>query len=206
MKKKRAPWPRWAKVARNILLTALLALLAWDMWGWPSLSFRADLRRAERRMLIPEPETVVELKLSYGNPYRIELSGDVAVMAMYARGSLFSNAYPTRYVLGEGPALLCVPFPVVSPDEAGQPLGCAAYVAVQPPEGSASAVLTLHNEDGNFTAEGVPEERSFLFYARPQPDRDGYVSMGESWFRPEMFTYELAFYDMEGRILQEISG
>ena len=55
MKKKRAPWPRWAKVARNILLTALLALLAWDMWGWPSLSFRADLRRAERRMLIPEP-------------------------------------------------------------------------------------------------------------------------------------------------------
>lgn len=206
MRKQRTPWPRWAKTARNILLTALLGLLAWDAWGWPSLSFRADLRRAERRMLIPEPEAAVDLKLSYGNPYRIEVSGNVAVMAMSVKGSFFTTAYPARYILGEGPELLCVPFPVVSPDEFGQPVTCAAYAAVHPPEDAVSAVLELHNEDGDFAVEGVREGEIFLFYARPEPDSDGYVSVGGSWFRPERFTYELAFYDGDGNILRKISG
>ena len=75
MKKRRGPWPRWAKILRNILLTALLFFLMWDAWLWPTFSYRADLRRVERRMLFPEPEMTLELETFYGDLYRIDLAG-----------------------------------------------------------------------------------------------------------------------------------
>ena len=60
MRKKRAPWPRWAKVLRNLLLAVLLGFMMWDLWGHPTFFYMTNLRRRERRALFPAgAETVV---------------------------------------------------------------------------------------------------------------------------------------------------
>ena len=55
-------------------------------------------------------------------------------------------------------------------------------------------------------AEGIREGAVFLFYVRPDHDSAGRVSIGRSWFQPELFTYELAFYDGQDNLMQEITG
>ena len=35
MRKKRIPWPRWAKVIRNLLLVLFLGVFIWDLLGKP---------------------------------------------------------------------------------------------------------------------------------------------------------------------------
>ena len=52
MRKKRIPWPRWAKVIRNLLLVLFLGVFIWDLLGKP-LPHEAALRRLERQYLIP---------------------------------------------------------------------------------------------------------------------------------------------------------
>ena len=42
------------------------------------------------------------------------------------------------------------------------------FAVFRPPEDAARAVLTLHNSDGDFTAEGVREENIFLFCICPE--------------------------------------
>lgn len=202
MKKRRAPWPRWAKILRNILLTALLVFLMWDAWLWPTFSYRADLRRVERRMLFPEPEMTLELETFYGHLYRIDLAGDMAVTAFPLRGSFFAVANPSRHFLREEPELFCVPYEMAPRDEADPRQPCAVYAVFRPPADTARAVLTLHNKDGDFTAGSVWEEGICLFYVCPGLD----VLAHNIWCIPDNYTYELAFYDADGNVIQEISG
>ncbi len=204
MKKKRAPWPRWAKILRNLLLAVLLGVMMWDMWNQPTFSYMTDLRRRERRALFPEPEAVAELHTAGGGMYRVEAAGDMAVTSYPARGSFFAVANTSFRKLKDGPDLFSLFRTVELPDAAGQPLTYAAYVAAHPPEGAAAAVLTLHNDDGDFTVEGVREGEFFFFFARPEPDEKGRVSISGSWFSG--YTYEVGFSDGNGNLIQEISG
>lgn len=209
MKKKRKPWSRRAKIVRNLLVAALLGLMMWDAWGWPSFSFHADLRRQERRRLFPEPEMSVELKLSSGRPFRIDQAGDVALTSFCSKGRLFTNAqiYPRK--LREGPDLIALPLPINLEVEADDPYVKSAilFAALRPPEGSARAVLTFYNDTGDIvlTTEGDQDGEMFLFYI-------GMEHMLELWTGrdnetlPEGYTYELAFYDGEDNILWEITG
>lgn len=203
MRKKRTPWPRWAKILRNILLTALLGFMMWDAWGWPTFFFHADLRRTERRMLFPEPELAAEIETTGGVPYRIELAGDTAVTAYPSHGTFFTIANKSVHHLKKGPNLICISRPVELSDGTG-PSAC--YAALRPPENAARAVLALHNDDGDFLAEGIRKGEIYLFYARPEPDEYGRVQMGGNWFFLPQCTYELAFYDADGNVIQEISG
>lgn len=203
MKKKHMP--RWAKVLRNILLAALLGFLIWDAWDHPSFTFRANLRRMERRMLFPPQESAVELQ-TVGESYWIEVVDGAVLTAQPSRGRFFSNAKVSLTPLPEGPALVAFRNPVVLRDEFGQPTGYAAYAAFQPPENSVRAMLTLHNGDGDFPVEGIREENMFLFFARPEPGENGILSMGSTWFFEELFTYELVFYDDGGRCVGAIDG
>lgn len=215
MKQKRKPWSRRAKIVRNLLLAALLGLLMWDAWGWPSFSFHADLRRQERRMLFPEPETSVELKLSSGRPFRIDQAGDMALTSFCSKGRFFTNAqiYPRK--LREGPDLISLPLPINPFSQFSQPVERADshpasdihFAALRPPEGSARAILTIYNEAGKLvlTAEGEQDGDVFWFYI-------GREYTLEVWFNRENetlaegYTYELAFYDGDNDILQEITG
>lgn len=204
MRKKRNAWPRWAKILRNSLLAALLGLLMWDAWDQPYLTFRGDLRKKERQMLFPEREFSAELKTPY-HSYKIKQEDNAVLIAEDCRGRFFSSAQ-VRCLLCEKPALFCFSLPILQHDKSGQPVSCAAYAAFQPPEDSAGAVLTLHNNAGDFAVEGVREENMFLFYARPDPDEKGTVSMDSSWFREGYFTYELTFFDKNGNRMEEIRG
>ena len=146
MKKKRAPWPRWAKILRNLLLAALLGFMMWDLWDQPTFSYMEDLRRRERKMLFPEPEAVAEFNISGGMKYRVELTDDMAVTSYPAHGDFFTVANTSVLLLEEGPNLICISRFVELPDEAGQPMSYAAYAAAHPPKGAVSATLTLHND------------------------------------------------------------
>lgn len=207
MRKKRAPWPRWAKVLRNLLLVALLGFMMWDLWDHPTFFYMTDLRRRERRALFPEAaETVVELDTAGGVKYRIEVTDGIAVTSYPRRGDFFTTANASFWKLKDGPDLICLSRPVELPDEFGQPLTYAVYAAVQSPAGSAGAVLTLHVDGGDYIAEGVWEDGLFLFYVRPEPDENGVVRMGGNWFSPGMFAYELKFFDQSGNSVCVVSG
>ena len=207
MKKKRTPWPRWAKILRNILLAALLGFLMWDVWDHPSFFYMADLRRVERQWLIPETECIAEISRGiWGVDARIGWTEGAAVASFPRRGKFFTNAAAMPYLLTEGPNLIALPWSTGLQDRYGQPHSYACYVALQLPEDSASAVLTLHNEDGTYTVSSQREGDIFLFYAAPEPDENYISRMGSSWFYMGQFTYELEFYDENGNMIQEVSG
>ncbi len=206
MRNKHAPWPRWAKILRNLLLAALLGLMMWDLWDQPTFSYMADLRRSARQALFPEPDAVVELNTRIDGTYRIGVTDDMAITSYPLHGNFFTNANVSFHRLREGPDLLCVSTGVELPDEWGQPLTYAAYVAVRPPEDSVDAVLTLHIDGEDYVAEGVREENMFLFYARPEPGEDGTVFMGGSWFLLGQSAYEVQFFDANGTAVGQISG
>lgn len=204
MKKKRAPWPRWAKVLRNILLTALLGFLMWDAWGHPAFSYMADLRRTERQWLIPETEDVANVPRGiWDADIRIGWTEGAAVASYPVSGRFFTNAMAASYQLSDGPNLIALPWSVTILDGPGHMVSYACYAALQPPENSVSAVLSLHNEKGTYTVTSRREGDVFLFYDTPKPDQNGVISMGPAWF--DKLPYELIFYDESGNIVGEIS-
>lgn len=209
MKKIRKGWPRCAKAARNLLLALLFALIAWELMDRP-LPYGAALRRMERQFLVPETEhTAVIPRSIWGRDARLDWTEGAAIASFPSYGgSIFHiyRPYGQPFPLAEGANLIAMPFPVCQHDEAGQPLTYAAYAALQPPEGSVSASLTLHNDDGTFTVESRRADDIFLFYARPQPDEDGRTSMNSSWFIAGMFSYELTFYDAGGTVVGKTAG
>lgn len=206
MKKKRTPWPRWAKVARNLLLTLLLGFLIWRMLGKP-LPYNADLRRLEHQWLIPRTEHRMTVSRAiWGKDAYIDWTEGAAVISTSYRSDHFSHVMAQPFKLTDGPNLIVSPWAAYQFDKWGQPGSCALYAALQPPEDSVSAVLTLHNDDGTYTISSQRMEDVFLFYAQPETDADGRRSMGSSWFYLGRFSYELAFFDADGNLIQEIAG
>jgi len=206
MRRKRTPWPRWAKSLRNLTAALLLLAAAWEALDMP-LPAGAEFRRLERQSLAPPSE--IAAAVPTGDPFAPKVliglgQGWAVAGAPYPLSSTLSDL--DVYPLSDGPALIPLPQTVARPDNAGHPQFYAAYAALCPPSDAARAVLTLHNEDGDFMVEGVREGAVFLFYARPAPDGAGRVSISRSWFQPELFTYELAFYDGQDNLLQEITG
>lgn len=206
MMKKRVPRPYWVKFLRNLAAAFLLLAIVWNVLDM-SLPTAAEFRRLERKSLAPPSE--IAAAVPTGDPFvpkiLIGLGQDwAAAGAPYPLSGTLSNL--NVYPLSDGPALIPLPQTIARPDGAGHPQFHAAYAALRPPADAARAVLTLHNEDGDFMVEGVREGAVFLFYARPAPDSAGRVSIGRSWFQPELFTYELAFYDSQDNLLQETSG
>lgn len=208
MKKKRKAWPRWAKVTRNLLLAALLVLTVWDQLDRP-LPYEAALRREERQFLVPETEHHLTVSRGiWGTDMRLNWTeGAAMAFAPFKRYYFFDFGiyvpYGTPHRLTEGTNLIPMPSSVVS---FGTDMRIyIVYAAIQPPEESVSAVLTVHNKYGTFTAEGTREEDAFLFYI-PPPEKDGTVYTGEGWRSKEEFSYELVFYDESGKLILETSG
>ena len=206
MKKKRAPRPYWVKFLRNLAAAFLLLAIVWNVLDI-SLPAVAEFRRLERQSLSPPSE--IAAAVPTGDPFApkvlIGLGQGWAVSgAPYPLSSALSDL--DIYPLSDGPALIPLPQTVARPDGTGQPQFHAAYAALRPPADASRAVLTLHNEDRDFMAEGIREGAVFLFYVRPDHDSAGRVSIGRSWFQPELFTYELAFYDGQDNLMQEITG
>ena len=203
MKKKRAPRPYWVKFLRNLAAAFLLLAIVWNVLDI-SLPTTAGFRRLERQSLSPPSE--IAAAVPTGDPFAPKVliglgQGWAVAGAPYPLSSALSDL--DIYPLSDGPALIPRPPTVARPDNAGPP---QFYAAFCPPSDAARAVLTLHNEDRDFMVEGVREGAVFLFYARPAPDGAGRVSISRSWFQPELFTYELAFYDGQDNLLQEITG
>lgn len=214
MKKKHKGWPRWAKVARNLLLTLLFALTVWSQLGKP-LPYNADIRRLERQHLIPKTEHSVEIPDSYFGAYssQIDWTEGAAIVSAPARHGL-NNWIPTVIAnpvsLEDGTSLIPIPWTKVRYVFNGSNQRwetSAVYAAVFPPEGSVNASLTVHNNAGEFTASSQRENDAFIFYVKAGPvDEDGNVHMDSSWFSTEFFHYELLFYDEAGEVVGEISG
>lgn len=209
MKEKRKGWPRWAKILRNLLLAVLLGVMIWDLWDQPSFTYAMDLRRRERQMLVPEPEAVAEFNISGGMKYRVELTDDMAVTSYPAHGDFFTVANTSVLLLEEGPNLICISRFVELPDEAGQPMSYAAYAAAHPPEDAVSATLTLHSDgwDSDTAVEGIQEGELFLFYLRSeQQDKSIFLHVTGPRFTIEGVTYQLEFFDKDGRSICQVSG
>lgn len=200
-KRKRFRWPYWAKALRNLLVALGLLAVVWDVLDMP-LPGRLEFRRLERQALVPPSQIIADI--STRDPFYphifIGLTGERAVVGTpYSISSSLSDF--DVYPLNEGPNLICLRQSITRHDEAGQPLSHAAYAALRPPAGSASAALTIHNADGDYTAEGVREGAIFLFFFRPED-----VSAYNHLLHPAEYTYELTFYDESGGGIQEISG
>lgn len=208
MKRKRIPWPRWAKIARNLLIFCLLALVVWGQLGKP-LPYHAALRRTARQNLFPKTEHHAVIQNGYYGYHDvcIDWTEGAAMVSLYEAAAVRPALYPYTpaadvYPLKKGPELLAFPWPVMLPTgKSGLGEAYALYTALFPPEGSTDAVLTLHNTSGTYTVSGQREGEIFIFYARPEADEDGRRSMDNSWFFRGEFTYELAFFDADGNMI-----
>ena len=163
----------------------------------------AEFRRLERQSLAPPSE--IAAVIPTGEPFspRIWLGfgeGWAVAGTPYRLSSTLSDS--RIYPLSGGPELICLGRGIVRHDKTGRPLAHAVYAALQPPADSARAALTLHNADGDFTAEGVREGGLFLFRLRPE----GRAAMHSFWFSPDGYSYELTFYNGDGMMLESAAG
>lgn len=205
-KKKRTPWPRWAKVTRNLLLALLFGFLVWGQFGKP-LPYEAALRRMERQYLVPKPEHRAAVSRGvWGEQNWLDWTQGAAFVSTPTRYRIFYHPFGQPFPLEDGPALIAFPWPGAFIREGGHLETCALYAALQPPEDSASAQLVLHNDAGTFTAGGERQDEIFVFAANPGRDAEGRMSMNNSWFDLEEFHYELTFYDEAGNVIGEVSG
>lgn len=203
---KRKRWPYWARALRNLLLAFALLVTVWDITGL-SLPGRLEFRRLERQALAPPSEIIADIPTrDPSSPHILigltEKWAMVGIPHWRSRDLSDSDICP----LADGPTLICFGHSVGVPDWAGQVKSHAAYAALRPPEGSARAVLSLHNNAGDFSAEGIREGEIFLFYIRPEPDEAGRVALHSYWFSPDQYTYNLSFLDATGNIIHQISG
>ena len=198
MRKKRAPWPRRAKAARNLLLVLLLGGVIWGLLGKP-LPYEAALRRLERQYLIPETEHSTEISRGYwGGNVRVDWNEYAAMASIRVLRAASPRSYYYHYPiveiyrLTEGPNLLALPWSTRLPgDTVGTIDSYAIYAAIDPPEDSVTAELTLHGDGGTFTASGQKEDGSYIFYVPLESD-DGLTA------------YELMFYDADGGLLDVV--
>ena len=183
------PWPRWARVTRNLLLSLLLALFLWASVGAP-LPKAAAVRRFERECLVPYGETVLELEEGEAafTPVCVSASGE-AVVAVGPYLQWLDR------LEGDGPTLLPLRTTIYSVGW-GSILSHPAYMLVHPAAGTASAKLTVHNQQGDFTAQGERRGEVFFFV---MPDPNGWSS--RDWWEPEGYTYDLTCYDAAGGVL-----
>jgi len=200
-RRKRTRWPHWAKALRNLLIALALLTAVRDVMGM-SLPVEMEFRRLERKALAPPSEIIAVLPTrdSFRPHILIGCTEDWAMVGCpYPISSSLSNS--NIYPLTDGPNLICLRNSVGLPDEAGQTISHAAYAALRPPEGSANAVLTLHNEDGDFTAEGIREGKIFLFYFRSED-----METNNHLRSPIKYTYEMEFFDKDKALIQKVSG
>lgn len=190
MRKKRTPWPRWAKVTRNLLLVLLLGVFIWDLLDKP-LPHEAALRRLQRQYLIPETDRSIEVSRGYwGGSQRIDWNECAAMVSIQVQASPYNYDYPIVSVhrLTEGPDLLPLPWSTLLPGNAVGTMDIyAVYAAIEPPEDSVTAELTLHGGK-TFTVSGQKEDGIYIFYV-PSESNDGQAA------------YELKFYDADGELL-----
>lgn len=191
MRKKRTPWPRWAKVTRNLLLVLFLAVFIWDLLDKP-LPHEATLRRLERQYLIPETDRSIEVSRGYwGGSQRIDWNECAAMVSIQVRKAHpYNYHYPIAdvYRLTEGPDLLALPWSKLLPGNAVGTMDIyAVYAAIKPPKNSVTAELTLHGGK-TLTVSGQKEDGIYIFYA-PSESNDGQAA------------YELMFYDADGELL-----
>ena len=195
MRKKRIPWPRWAKVIRNLLLVLFLGVFIWDLLGKP-LPREAALRRLERQYLIPETDRSIEVSRGYwGGSQRIDWNECAAMVSIQVQASPYNYDYPIVSVhrLTEGPDLLPLPWSTLLPGNAVGTMDIyAVYAAIRPPEDSVTAELTLYGSK-TLTVSGQKEDDIYIFYV-PSESNDGQAA------------YELKFYDAEGELLDIVTS
>lgn len=195
MRKKRTPWPRWAKVTRNLLLVLLLGVFIWDLLDKP-LPHEAALRRLQRQYLIPETDRSIEVSRGYwGSSQRIDWNECAAMVSIQVQASPYNYDYPIVSVhrLTEGPDLLPLPWSTLLPGNAVGTMDIyAVYAAIRPPEDSVTAELTLYGSK-TLTVSGQKEDDIYIFYV-PSESNDGQAA------------YELKFYDAEGELLDIVTS
>lgn len=200
IKRNRPRWPYWAKVLRNLLIAVALVVIVWELMEMP-LPGRLEFRRLERKALAPPSEiiAVIPTRDPFLSHIMIGLTDEWAMVGTpYSISNRLSDS--DIYPLNDGTNVICLKHFVGLPDWAGQVMGHAAYAALRPPEGSTNAVLTLHNDDGDFVTEGVQSGKIFLFYFRSDD-----IKVQNHLNSPILYTYELAFYNEDGLLIQEIS-
>lgn len=204
MKCRHTPWPRRAKIVRNLVIVFILSLTVWTQLGKP-LPYEPSIRRMARQSLVPAMDRHAEITTDlWYQKMRIDWTDGAAMASMYVHPEARPDLYPYylnafQYHLTGGPNLVAFPWPVIISDTNLPLSSYAVYAVLFPPEGSAAAALTLHNNSGTYTVTGERDDEIFVFYARPDPDADGGRRMDSSWFFTQDFTYELTFYDETGK-------
>ena len=175
MRRKRTPWPRWAKVTRNLLLVLFLGVFIWELLDKP-LPHEAALRRLQRQYLIPEMDRSIEVSRGYwGGSQRIEWNECAAMVSIQVRKAHpYSYYHPAAnvYRLTEGPDLLPLPWSKLLPGNAVGTMDIySVYAAIEPPEDSATAELTLYGSK-TLTVSGQKEDDIYIFCV-PSESNDG---------------------------------
>lgn len=189
MKKRKRPWPRWAKIVRNLTAAALLVPLIWAWIGAP-VTVKGQLRRYERQCLLPRGEIVLASSDHEGLEPRIYVSVSDAAVVTVGR-----DLRSIDLLEGDGPELFPWRGEAMWASE-GRTVSTYAYILVHPPEKAAGARLTVTNRVASYTARGEDTGGAFLFIMPPPSGDD---TSFEDWQYPENYSWEITYLDAQGR-------
>ena len=196
MTEKRAPWPRWAKTVRNLLLALLLGFLIWGQLGKPLPTREMELHRRERQELV-DRSTVVFSCESEGER---ELGDPVMLVGVSKRTVQTSSRTHKLNIWPKNPAGATL---VVLPSELEyEPVLVAGLVAVEPPAEAETARLAVSLSGGVETVNGEKSGEVFLFRLKETGDQP----LDGLFHTTELPPYTLEFFDAGGMLLETVTN
>lgn len=194
MKKLFRPWPRWAKIVRNLTVTVMLVPFIWMCLGAP-LTAKGELRRFERRCLLPPGEIVLEfsddkkddIRVQYPSPFYVSVSD-------YAMVTVDEHMRWMDPLTGDGPELFLLKVTPMWVSK-GTPKSSFAYILVHPPENAVRAVLSVTTQVYTYTAKGTFTDGA-VFFIMPSPIGGDYRY--SPYWEPNACAWEITYYDAQG--------
>ena len=199
------------RAGRNLLLAALAAFLIWSMNGYPLPTQEMEFRRLERQRLAGRSEIIFRCESQgeamLGRPDMLLGVTDTAVHTSSDSHTL--RVWPRD---ADGPTLVVLPSELEL-----QPVFTVGLAAVDPPEGTAAARLTItlsvNDWAEDYTVEGERQGAVWLFTLAQRQTEDAlrelerqalsYLTHQEA--ETSLYPYTMEFFDADGALLDTLA-
>jgi len=201
---------RGGQIVLNLLLTFGVCVGIWINKGAPYPTAMMELRRMERRNLLPASEIVYWQERSTGvGADMVGVGESWVVAAGFHRYQSSCTRTISVQPRTEGPMLVPMPDAIPVMTVPGQAQWCNALVVIQTPEGAVRAELDVDWGDWKGSVEGLEGELRdngvFFFWFDPgRPDENG-NPIGTNWSL-RRGAYTLRLYGQEGTLISEHTG
>lgn len=199
------------RAGRNLLLAALAAFLIWSMNGYPLPTQEMEFRRLERQRLAGRSEIIFRCESQgeamLGRPDMLLGVTDTAVHTSSDTHPL--NVWPRD---ADGPTLVVLPSELEL-----QPVFTVGLAAVDPPEGTAAARLTItlafNDWAEDYTVEGERQGAVWLFTLAQRQTEDALRELERqalSYLTHQaaetfLYPYTVEFFDADGALLDTLA-